>query len=227
MNARKASAVAFLAVAIALTPQRVLAENALGPSFTYQGQLQRDGAPATGAYEFEFKLFDALAGGNPVGSPDTVLASPPVSQGLFTVDLNFGAAVFTGYDRYLQIGVRPSGSQDAYTILSPRQRLLPAPNAHYAVNAGAAGSVPWQGVFGAPAGFADGVDNDTIYTAGAGLALSGTQFRVDTASIQARVNGSCAVGNSIRIIYDDGTVVCETDDNSGGTVTAISAGTGL
>ena len=219
--------VVYLVVAVGLNAGVAAAENALGTSFTYQGQLQRDGVPAAGSYEFEFRLYDSLAGGNPVGSPDTVLASPPVSQGLFTVDLNFGAAVFTGYDRYLQIGVRPSGSQDAYTILSPRQRLLPAPNAHYAVNAGAAGSVPWQGVFGAPAGFADGVDNDTIYTAGAGLALSGTQFRVDTASIQARVNGSCAVGNSIRIIYDDGTVVCETDDNSGGTVTAISAGTGL
>jgi len=203
------------------------AETGLGTSFTYQGQLQRDGVPATGNYEIEFKLYDALDGGNPVGNPDTVLARPPVSQGLFTVELNFGADVFTGYERYLQIGVRPSDSQEPFTILSPRQRLLPAPYAHYALNAGAASFVPWQGVLGAPAGFADGVDNDTTYSAGAGLTLGGTQFRVDTASIQARVTGECTAGSSIRTIYDDGTVVCETDDNSGGTVTGVTAGAGL
>jgi len=50
---------------------------------------------------------------------------------------------------------------------------------------------------------------------------------VDPAAVQTRVSASCAVGSSIRIIDDDGTVVCEPDDDSGGTVTAISAGNGL
>ncbi|MFN8628465.1 MAG: tail fiber domain-containing protein [Candidatus Binatia bacterium] len=227
MTIRRNSSIILLAVAIGFTPPRVLAENALGTSFTYQGQLQRDGAPANGPYEFEFTLYDAPEGGNPVGNPDTVLASPLVSQGLFTVALDFGADVFTGYDRYLQIGVRPSNSQVAFTILSPRQRLLPAPYAYYAVNAGMAGFVPWSGVTDRPAAFADGIDNDTTYSAGAGLALSGTQFRVDTASIQARVNGSCVAGSSVRAIFSDGTVMCEPDDNSGGTVTSVTAGIGL
>jgi hypothetical protein len=227
MNVRKLRGFVLVVLAFGLSARGSVAETALGTSFTYQGQLQRDGVPANGPYEFQFKLYDALADGSPVGSPDTVIESKSVSNGLFTVDLSFGADVFTGYERYLQIGVRPSGSQEPYTILSPRQRLLPAPYAHYAVNAGAAGVVPWNGVFDKPAGFGDGIDNDTTYTAGAGLTLNGTQFRVDTAIIQGRVSGGCAVGSSIRTIYDNGTVVCETDDNSGGTVTLVTAGPGL
>ena len=222
MNARRLSGFALLVVVFGLNAHGVLGETGLGTSFTYQGQLQRDGVPANGAYEFEFKLYDTLAGGNLVGSPDTVIESKAVSNGLFTVDLNFGADVFTGYERYLQIGVRPSDSQDAYTILSPRQRLLPAPYAQYAVNAGAAGFVPWNGVIDKPAGFGDGVDNDTTYTAGAGLTLRGTQFRVDTTAIQARVSGTCAAGSSMRAISDDGSVVCETDND-----TTYTAGAGL
>jgi hypothetical protein len=227
MNAHGASRGVGVLVACMLNAAAAAGETGLGTSFTYQGQLQREGVPATGVYEFQFKLYDAPAAGNPVGSPDTVTASTSVAGGLFTVDLSFGAGVFTGSERYLEIGVRPSRSAEPYTILSPRQRLLPAPYAHYAVQAGAAGFVPWSGVSGTPVGFTDGIDDDTTYTAGAGLTLSGTQFRVDPAAVQTRVTGLCAVGSSIRIIDDDGTVVCEPDDNSGGTVTAISAGNGL
>jgi hypothetical protein len=198
------------------------AQSALGTSFTYQGQLQRDGAPATGVYEFQFTLFDALVAGRTVGNPATVTASQSVSNGLFTVDLSFGADVFQGDQRFLEIGVRPSLSQEPYTILSPRQRLLPAPYAHYAVKAGAAGFAPWNGVTDKPAGFADNVDNDTTYTAGAGLTLSNTQFKVDTAAIQSRVSGSCNPGSSIQVIYDDGTVFCEPDND-----TTYTAGAGL
>jgi len=58
----------------------------------------------------------------------------------------------------------------AYTDLTPRQALTAAPYASYARQA------PWSGLSGVPAGFADGVDNDTTYTAGTGLTLSGGQF---------------------------------------------------
>lgn len=39
----------------------------------------------------------------------------------------------------------------------------------------------------------------------------------------------CAGGSSIRVINEDGTVICEldTDSNSGGDITAVIAGTGL
>lgn len=71
----------------------------------------------------------------------------------------------------------------------------------------------------------------TAVNAGTGLTGGGTSgsvtLNVDANFIQNRVSGSCAVGSSIRVINSNGTVECETDDNSGGTVTSVAAGTGL
>jgi len=55
----------------------------------------------------------------------------------------------------LQIAIRcPAGSGN-YTTLTPRQPLTATPYALYSQVA------PWGGLSGVPAGFADGVDNDT------------------------------------------------------------------
>ncbi|USO00071.1 MAG: tail fiber domain-containing protein [Phycisphaeraceae bacterium] len=43
---------------------------------------------------------------------------------------------------------------------------------------GPAGTTSWLGLADVPAGFADNIDNDTTYTAGTGLGLSGTQFGI-------------------------------------------------
>ncbi|MBN1770595.1 MAG: hypothetical protein JXB32_04980 [Deltaproteobacteria bacterium] len=82
----------------------------------------------------------------------------------------------------------------------------------------------WSTLPGIPAGFADGVDDDTntTYTAGSGLALTGTQFSADTAVVQARVAGTCAAGSSIRVIDAAGNVTCETDDDTAAPGTAFS-----
>ncbi len=71
----------------------------------------------------------------------------------------------------------------------------------------------------------------TAVTAGTGLTGGGTTGSVtlaaDTTYLQRRVSASCAVGSSIRAINTDGTVTCEADDDAGGDITAVIAGTGL
>ncbi|MFA4855217.1 MAG: hypothetical protein WC634_01345 [archaeon] len=73
----------------------------------------------------------------------------------------------------------------------------------------------------------------TSISAGTGITLSpnpitttGT-ISANTTVLQNRVSGTCAVGNSIRVINADGTVACETDDVGTGDITSVSVGTGL
>ena len=54
-----------------------------------------------------------------------------VSNGLFTVTLDFGSGIFTGADRWLEINVRTNGG-GAFTTLSPRQRITTVPYAYEA-----------------------------------------------------------------------------------------------
>ena len=99
-------------------------------TFTYQGRLIDGGSTANGTYEMQFKLFDGTS--NQIGSTITNSAVT-VSDGVFTVTLDYGGAAFSGADRFLEIGVRPSGSGDPFTMLSPRQQLT---SAVYAIRAG-------------------------------------------------------------------------------------------
>lgn len=99
----------------------------VGAGFTYQGYLDNNGSPANGVYDFEFRLYDADAGGLQIGST-VALNAVLVQNGLFTVQLNFGVGAFGQNARWLAVSVRPSGG-GAFTALSPRQELTPAPYA--------------------------------------------------------------------------------------------------
>src|SRR5208282_5455720 len=92
----------------------------------YQGQLNSGNAPATGAYDFRFRIFDVNS--NLVAGPLTN-APAGVTNGLFTVTLDFGPGGFNGSVLSLEIGVRTNGSTSAYTVLSPWQTLTPVPYA--------------------------------------------------------------------------------------------------
>ena len=65
-------------------------------------------------------------------------------------------------------------------------------------------------------------DDNTTYSAGTGLSLVGTVFSANTSYLQRRVSSTCALGNSIRSIAEDGSITCETDDN-----TTYTSGSGL
>ena len=109
-----------------------LAARAQTTAFTYQGQLISSNGAATGSYDFRFRIFDANS--NVVAGPLTN-APVGVTNGLFTVTLNFGATIFDGSDRWLQIAVRAFGDTNAYTALSPLQQITSTPYAIRAINA--------------------------------------------------------------------------------------------
>ena len=99
-------------------------------SFSYQGQLKDGGVPVDGNYDFEFKLYDSASGGSQVGSTRQK-TNVPVTDGIFTVELDFGPAAFEGESRWLEIQVRPAGT-GSYTGLGPRQHITPTPYAMHA-----------------------------------------------------------------------------------------------
>ena len=100
----------------------------VGPSFTYQGYLQQGGVAVNGSCDFEFRLFNALTAGTQIG-PTQPKNGQAISQGRFTVDLNFGASAIDGQARWLQIAVRCPAGSGAFTTLAPRQVLTATPYA--------------------------------------------------------------------------------------------------
>ncbi|UCC29651.1 MAG: hypothetical protein JSU86_15780 [Phycisphaerales bacterium] len=96
----------------------------IGTAFTYQGQLKEGGVPANGQYDFVFRLFDAASGPAQVGS-DVPINNWPVSNGLFTVELDFGVDAFSGQARWLEIAVGPPGG--SLTTLAPRHKVTATP----------------------------------------------------------------------------------------------------
>jgi hypothetical protein len=115
-----------------------LSATPLGGAFTYQGRLSDGTNAANGLYDFRFTIHDAPAGGYVLAGPLTNSAAS-VSNGLFTVALDFGASVFNGDARWLEVGVRASGSAATFTMLAPRQALTSVPYALKALSVGGAG----------------------------------------------------------------------------------------
>lgn len=103
---------------------------AQGTAFTYQGRLNDASNPAQGFYDLRFTVFDSSAGGSAVAGPQTNSAVT-ISNGLFTVALNFGGGVFNGDSRWLEIAVRTNNT-GAFTTLNQRQAMTAAP---YAITA--------------------------------------------------------------------------------------------
>lgn len=110
---------------------------AQGTAISYQGRLNVSGTPANTNYNFRFAVFDAPTNGNRI-SIWLTNAAVPVSNGLFTVTLNFGPGVFNGTDNgsndWLDIGVCAMGLTN-FTDLTPRQPILPVPYALFATSA--------------------------------------------------------------------------------------------
>jgi hypothetical protein len=108
-------------------------------AFTYQGKLTDTSAAANGQYDFTFRLFDSESNGTQIGAnaacngvqsgnADAVCDNVQVTNGIFTVNLDFGSGSFAdGAARFLEILVRTGTSTGAYTTLAPRQQITSSP----------------------------------------------------------------------------------------------------
>lgn len=118
-------------VGSAVSASSIAEAETVATAFTYQGQLKEGGGPVNQTVDFEFTLWrDPLSTepGDQVGLPDLEYGVG-VLNGLFTVTLDFGEGAFTGEARWLEIKVRAPAGGGAFTTLSPRQELTPAPYA--------------------------------------------------------------------------------------------------
>lgn len=100
-------------------------------SFTYQGRLTDGSTLPTGSYDFTFKVFDAATSGTQVGAA-VALSAVGVTNGVFTVALDFGDGVFTGANRWLEMSARTAGT-GTLEVFSPRQPVTSVPYALHAL----------------------------------------------------------------------------------------------
>lgn len=103
---------------------------AQGTAFTYQGRLTDGGNPASGSYDFRFRLSRDSFGDVYIGTSQ-FFSAQPVIGGQFTVNLDFGTGVFNGSNYWLQVDVKTNGA-GSYTTLIPLQKLMPVPYAMFA-----------------------------------------------------------------------------------------------
>jgi hypothetical protein len=125
----------FYFTALAAVVFSAISLRAQTAAFTYQGVLNNGSNTVTGAYDFRFRIYNA---GSAVVAGPVTNAPVDVTNGLFTVLLDFKTNVFDGSLRTLEIGVRVYNTNDTttpYTVLSPRQALTAVPYAIQSLNA--------------------------------------------------------------------------------------------
>ncbi len=186
--------------------------NAQTAVFTYQGRLSDNSMPANNSYEMQFELFDDAKGGNQIGSTLTI-SNVPVSNGSFTVQLDFGAEAFSAPNRYLQISVRKTSENSSFTLLTPRQQITHVPLAVRAQTAVKADNADQLG--GAPAGsylLANGDGANLTNLNGANLTNNSvTSEKIAGNEIVRSVNGlkdnvTLAAGSNVSITTSGGTI---------------------
>ena len=169
---------------------------AQGTAFTYQGRLNAGGSPASGNYDFRFKLYTDPYGNNQVGNTQLTNALP-VSAGLFITTIDFGPGLLTGTSYWLEVDVRTNGA-GAYTVLSPLQALTPTPYAVFANTAGNAATATTVNSFsGSLAGDVTGPQSATA------VASVGGQAAANIASGANAANAATSAATANTIVKRD------------------------
>jgi hypothetical protein len=198
-------------------------------TFNYHGRLNVSGEPANGSFDVRFTLYPAVGSGSIVTTPLTNTAVS-VSNGLFTVALDFGSSVFDGSERWLEVAARTNGT-GSFTALTPRQQIVSAPYATQARNAELLGGTNGT-AFAAAAHThaASAITSGAVSSArgGTGLDTSATQagslLRTTAIGAWSTIPPQ-ANGQVLKLA--GGLPTWAFDNDSGGTVTSVSAGTGL
>ncbi|HXT39401.1 MAG TPA: hypothetical protein VN887_05210, partial [Candidatus Angelobacter sp.] len=166
-------------------------------AFTYQGRLEFNGAPANGSYDFMFRLMNDPTNGV-VAPVIPVNLAVPVTNGLFTTGMDFGAANLDGTNLWLEVNVRTNNGA-SFTPLSPRQLLTSTPYAIRAANASnLSGTLSVTQLSGQLSGAQIG--NGAVNAA-----------NVDNTQVQLRITGTAPAGQFITGIAANGSVTVGSD----------------
>lgn len=100
------------------------AAQSLTDTFTYQGHLTENGESVDGLVDVRVRVIDET-GGNIIDQQD--FDSVPVTNGLFTLQVESDPQIFNGDQRFLLIGFRPFNSIANYQFVTPLQEVTAAP----------------------------------------------------------------------------------------------------
>ncbi|MCC7141973.1 MAG: hypothetical protein IT349_07695 [Candidatus Eisenbacteria bacterium] len=202
-----------LAMPLALGAARVAQAAPLGTDFTYQGRLDLSGSPVSGTADFQFKLFAAASGGTQVGST-VVVTNVTVSDGAFSVNLDFGATAFeAGEERWLELIVRSPAGSGSFVTLAPRQEITAAP---FALEARGVDGHSLDASNGGPT---DALLVDTAGNVGIGTTAPATRLHVKGVEEGIRVQGPATGSTNLAWVgFNDasGTRIGYVGDGSSG-----------
>jgi alpha-tubulin suppressor-like RCC1 family protein len=202
----------------------------VGTAFSYQGRLNDGASAASGIYDLRFTVHGEIAAIGMVAGPVTNTATL-VSNGLFTVLLDFGPGVFTGEGRWLELGVRTNGGS-GFATLTPRQPIAATPHALFAAGASNVlgtvnadqlrGSIPASSLSGtlAPAQLPTGV----VTNGASGISISGAFSGSGAGLKSVPVNALISVTNNWIVGWGDSSFGQATLPADLTDVTAIAVG---
>lgn len=196
-----------------------------GTAFTYQGLLKDAGGAVDQTCDFRFGLYDTSSSGSLIGAVvDSTGVS--VSDGLFTVGLDFGASAFDGSRRYLEIEARCPAGGGGYTMLSPRQELAPAPHAMALPGLYTRPNVTSSNVIGGFGGnsIATGIVGATI--SGGGKTTSVNRITDDYGTVGGGVGNQAGDGNTDTTDAKYATVAGGYDNVASSTYSFVGGGAG-
>ncbi|UCE19470.1 MAG: tail fiber domain-containing protein [Gemmatimonadota bacterium] len=139
----------------------------------FQGKLHDNaGNPLTGQYEITFRIYTVESGGTHIWT-ETINVS--CNNGLYNVILGLTTPMNLDFDDDYWLSIQITGDNE----LTPRYRIVSVPVAFRAAVAESAYRVSWSNLTDVPAGFADGIDNESG-GAGNGWVDTGSIVRLET-----------------------------------------------